>query len=109
MKWLRRTALGLVTVVLIVVVGGWLALNRSSLAPGGSHDVEGLTSSVEIRFDEHLRPFVAADSLADALFAEGWLAHGAAAEDKALCVVFQRDSHRRFTVVHETGHCAGAG
>lgn len=73
MRWLRRTAFTLIALAIIVSLGGWLALNRSSLAPGGTYEVDGLVAPLEIRFDEHQRPFVTAGSLGDALFAEGWL------------------------------------
>ncbi len=73
MRWLRRTAFALTALAIIVLLGGWLAVSRSNLAPGGTHAVEGIVSPLEIRFDEYLRPFVAAGNLGDVLFAEGWL------------------------------------
>lgn len=73
MRWMRRTVLGLVALAIVAVAGGWLALNRSNITPGGTHLVDGLAAPLEIRFDHHLRPYVTATSLADALFAEGWL------------------------------------
>ena len=73
MKWLRRTLSGLAVLVVVAAIGGWLALSRSHMTPGGTYELHGLAAPLEIRFDQHLRPFVAAENLDDALFAEGWL------------------------------------
>ena len=63
---------GLVLVLGLVAWAGWVVYR--SIAPvSGTYTVAGLTHSVEIRYDDFQRPFVTAETMADALFAEGWL------------------------------------
>jgi penicillin amidase len=72
-RFLKRGLLvipaGLLIVVAVAV--GWLY--RSVAPVTGNYQVTGLGERVTIRFDAFERPFVEATTLADALFAEGWL------------------------------------
>lgn len=71
--YLKRTVLALVVLLLMALAGGygWL---RSTIAPtSGTFTLAGLDGEVLIRFDDFERPYVTADTMDDALFAEGWL------------------------------------
>lgn len=71
-KW-KRVLLA-VCVLLTVAISAGIAWLYSTVAPDtGTFTVRGLEHQVEIRFDAHQRPFVRAETLADALLAQGWL------------------------------------
>ncbi len=58
--------------VLITVISSYLT--RGSLPRNyGTEKVPAITAAVDISFDSYHRPFVTADNLQDAFFAEGWL------------------------------------
>ena len=68
--WLLAAAC-VTAVVLVAVTRAWL---QSTVAPlEGEYTIDGLDGPVIIRFDAFARPFVEAETFADALFAEGWL------------------------------------
>jgi penicillin amidase len=73
MRWIVRLAALLgVTLAAAAVAGVWLL--RTSLPPEPArYSSDGVSGLVEIRYDSRRRPFVRAGSLADALFAQGWL------------------------------------
>lgn len=73
MRWIVRLgALLGVSLIAAAVAGVWLL--RTSLPPGPArYPSDGVAGLVEIRYDARRRPFVRAGSLADALFAQGWL------------------------------------
>jgi len=65
---------GLLAVVLIGVGVTAVWLLRDSLPPPPErYPANGIAAPVEIRYDQRRRPYVSAGSLADALFAQGWL------------------------------------
>lgn len=72
-KWIRRLAAGISLLALAGVVVVVAVLQRGVSRPGGGFRVEDIGQAVEIRFDDRLRPWVRAQSLDDALTAEGWL------------------------------------
>ncbi len=53
--------------------GLWLALGASQAERRGALTLDGLRRPVEIRFDRRARPYVRAESLEDAFFAQGFL------------------------------------
>ncbi|MBM3290761.1 MAG: penicillin acylase family protein, partial [Candidatus Hydrogenedentes bacterium] len=72
-KWTVRALLCGALLIAAATLATYAAL-RASLPPGpGVVDAHGLAHRVEIRFDAWRRPFVTADTLDDALYAQGWL------------------------------------
>jgi acyl-homoserine lactone acylase PvdQ len=66
--------LGGALLVLVVSSVAVIALVSASRAPSaGAFEVAGIEQLVSIRFDPRGRPYVTAQSLADALFTEGFL------------------------------------
>jgi len=71
-KW--KQILLATAVLLIIAAGVSLVWLYGTIAPtSGEFAVAGLANQVTIRFDPYERPFVRAETLADVLFAEGWL------------------------------------
>lgn len=71
--FLKYAAVGL---ILLIVLSGvsTVAYLRSTIAPvNGTFTVSHLARPVTISFDDYQRPYVRAETLEDALFAEGWL------------------------------------
>jgi len=72
-RFLRRAAAGLILLIVMAGVGIAIYL-RSTIAPAsGTFTVTHLGHPVTISFDAYERPYVRAETLEDALFAEGWL------------------------------------
>jgi penicillin amidase len=60
--------------VAVVAFGGAAAWLYGTIAPmAGTLEVSGLDAAATIRFDDYARPFVEAETMGDAFFAEGWL------------------------------------
>lgn len=68
-----RVAAGLAVVLAGAVVGVMVWLYRGIAPTAGNFDAPGLTAPVTIRFDDYQRPYVTAETLEDALYAQGWL------------------------------------
>lgn len=84
---LKRTGLGLLGAVLVVVVAGWLVLRASLPRTDGTVDVSGLSAEVRVSRDSLGIPVIRAENLEDAILAQGFL-H---AQDR----FFQMDLTRR--------------
>lgn len=69
----RRAVAALATVALAAAAALGLGLRASLPRRAGTIATPGLAAPVSIRFDAERRPYVQAESLADALFAEGFL------------------------------------
>jgi penicillin amidase len=91
MRFLRRLFLAAFTVLLLTLVGGGLWLRsrvRASLPVlDGAISVPGLSAPVEVRRDAHGVPHIRAQSITDALFAQGYVT----AQDR----LWQMDLSRR--------------
>ena len=87
MKWLRRIAYALLAIVLIVGVGGYLALRTSLPEIDGRIELAGLTKPVDVVRDRDGVPHIRAATVPDAYFALGFV-H---AQDR----LFQMDFLRR--------------
>ncbi len=73
LRWLRRTLIVLVIAITLAAIGFFAVLKASVNQPGGEFQLAGIGRTVEIHFDQRLRPWVRAESIEDALVAEGWL------------------------------------
>jgi len=73
LRWLRRLVSTLLLLIVVTVSVVFTALQMSVNQPGENYLVDGVKLAVEIRFDQRQRPWVRAESLEDALLAEGWL------------------------------------
>ena len=77
MRWLKRIALGLLVLVLVVVVaaGGaltWITV-RAHAPTSGSIQAPGLSAEVVVRRDAHGIAHLTAQTPADLFFAQGWV------------------------------------
>jgi penicillin G amidase len=75
-RWLRGSALGaslLVLVLLLVLVGGVIAVRRPMPQVDGTLQVKGLSEKVEVVRDSHGIPQVYADNSADLFYAQGYV------------------------------------
>tara|TARA_R110002049_G_scaffold69338_11_gene179599 strand:+ start:7211 stop:9565 length:2355 start_codon:yes stop_codon:yes gene_type:complete len=70
---LRRTILVLLLLLAVVVLGAWLALRVSLPPDSGEFTLTGLEREVLVHYDAWQRPYVEAETLGDALHAQGWL------------------------------------
>ena len=70
---LRRLILLAVLLPALGLAVGWLALRLSLPQSDGRVVVTGLAAEVSIGYDQWQRPYVSAQSLEDALQAQGWL------------------------------------
>ena len=70
---MKRAVSWLGVIALLLVIAAWLPLRMSLPILDGEHTISGLESSVDITYDQHQRPYVHAQTLGDALLAEGWL------------------------------------
>lgn len=68
-----RLLLGAAILAAAGLGAGWLLLQRTVAPVSGTHPVTGLEAPAAIHFDAFERPFVRAETLEDALFAQGWL------------------------------------
>ena len=73
MLGLARVLVVLVALLLLAIGALWAVLQASRAERGGTLRLAGLEASVEIRFDDRARPYVRAESLEDAFFAQGFL------------------------------------
>jgi penicillin G amidase len=73
MKIVKRVAIALILLLLLVAVLTVASLPGSVASTSGERAVAGLAQPVEIRFDALQRPYVHAATIEDALFAQGWL------------------------------------
>ncbi|SEA29749.1 penicillin acylase family protein [Microbulbifer marinus] len=74
-KIIKKLSLAGAVLILLSAIALFAALSLSLPKYSGELALRGMEQPVHIRFDRHARPFVRAQSLADALFAEGYL-HG---------------------------------
>jgi penicillin G amidase len=73
-RWAVRVVVGLVVVLAVAVLAGYVAARRSVWRPGaGTVRLSGLKLPVEIAVDRFGVPHVAAQTVEDALFAQGYL------------------------------------
>jgi penicillin amidase len=72
-RWLGRGLAVLLVVALLAAAAGYRALQASRAERAGTLTLAGLEAPVEIRFDPRARPFVRAETLGDAFFAQGVL------------------------------------
>ncbi len=73
-RWAVRVVVGLVVVVAVAVLAGYVAARRSVWRPGaGTVRLSGLQRPVEIAVDRFGVPHVSAQTVEDALFAQGYL------------------------------------
>ncbi len=90
-RFLKRLALLVLSIFLLVIVGGaaWLYQRSRASLPrlDGTIQVSGLAARVEVLRDAHGVPHIRAQSLADALFAQGFVT----AQDR----LWQMDLSRR--------------
>jgi len=70
---LARVLAGLLVAVLLAAAGAVAVLNASRMERSGTWTLAGLAAPVEIRFDARARPYVRAETLGDAFFAQGVL------------------------------------
>ena len=69
----RNSLIILLLLAAALAAGAWWALHSSLPQADGEASVAGLSAAVTIRYDAWQRPYVEADSLADAFTAQGWL------------------------------------
>lgn len=72
-RWIRRTALLTLLLVLIVVGGGWFALRASLPQHDGEGALAGLTAPVTVERDDLGTATIRAGTRADAMRALGWV------------------------------------
>lgn len=75
MRWIRRVAVALIVIVVIVLALGWRLLAGSRPQANGTVSVQGLTAPVTIVRDAHGIPVITAQSRRDLAYALGY-AHG---------------------------------
>lgn len=85
-RLIKRLALGVLCLALLVVAGGWIWLRSSLPKVNGEIVLAGLEQTVEIRRDQYGVPHISAKSDRDAYFALGY-AH---AQDRLWQMDFQR-------------------
>jgi penicillin amidase len=72
-RLLGRVLAVLLLIATVVAAAGYRALQASRSERSGTLTLAGLEAPVEIRFDERARPYVRAETLGDAFFAQGVL------------------------------------
>ena len=87
MKWLRRTAIGFLLLLLVVAAALWLYMQRSMPQTDGSLSLIGLRDEIRIERDATGIPTIKAKSREDAMFGLGFV-H---AQDR----LWQLETHRR--------------
>src|SRR5947207_4482945 len=87
MKWLRRTAIGFLLLLLVVAAALWLYMQRSMPQTDGSLSLIGLRDEIRIERDATGIPTIKAKSREDLMFGLGF-AH---AQDR----LWQLETHRR--------------
>jgi penicillin amidase len=86
-RWIKRIALGVPALLMVISAGGWLWLRSSLPVTKGDLVIAGLEQPVEIRRDDRGVPHISAKTDHDAYFALGYV-H---AQDR----LWQMDFHRR--------------
>jgi penicillin amidase len=85
-RWLARAGLGLVLILTLTLLAGWLALRSSLPVYDGSLALPGLEAPATVARERYAIPRVEAASLRDATFVQGFL-H---AQDRLFQMEFQR-------------------
>ncbi len=70
---LKRALLWTLAILAVAIIGLAIRFYPTVAPVIGTFSVNHLNAAVTITFDKHQRPFVLAETLNDALFAEGWL------------------------------------
>ncbi|MBY0436267.1 MAG: penicillin acylase family protein [Cyclobacteriaceae bacterium] len=73
MKILKRLFLGLLALLLLIIVGGYIFLRSTAPSYSGTQTLAGLTSPVEVVFDEVGVPHIYAQNEPDAYYALGYV------------------------------------